>query len=142
MDARFQQASIQLELAPNLPPVVADGVQLQQVVLNLIRNGIEARDNGSAGGAGDIFVRTSLVDDGHIQVSVVDQGAGIERGAEDQVFEPFFTTKETGMGMGLSIGRSIITAHGGRMWFVRNEDRGMTFSFTLPTEPEANDGKD
>ena len=133
VDARLNGVPIRLELARGLPHVYADGVQLQQVVLNLVRNGVEASDGGAEGGGEGILVKTSLDENGEIEVAVVDFGVGICDDAEEQVFESFFTTKDTGMGLGLSIGRSIITSHGGRLWFTRNDGAGATFRFTLPT---------
>ena len=133
VDARLQGVAVNLDLAEELPQVIADGVQIQQVVLNLIRNAVEASEAANGGREG-IQVRTYLTEASEVEVAVVDYGTGICDEAEEQVFEPFFTTKATGMGMGLSIGRSIITAHGGRLWFKRNEGAGATFGFTLPAE--------
>ncbi len=141
LDARLQGVNVKLVLEEELPPVIADGVQLQQVILNLIRNGIEA-SAGSNGRPSEIEVRTVRKDPSHIEVSVIDSGTGISQESADQVFEPFFTTKETGMGMGLSIGRSIVSSHGGRMWFTPNSGPGTTFSFTIPIQDGAGDEAD
>jgi PAS domain S-box-containing protein len=131
VDARLHDLRLLLELDGSLPPIHADGVQLQQVLLNLIRNAIDAMDDTEAPER-KVIVRTGLREDGNIEVTVTDHGCGLDEGSEARVFEPFFTTKETGIGMGLAISRSIVTAHGGRLWFTRNPDRGTTFSFTIP----------
>lgn len=122
---------IELDLAEGLPKVKVDPVQIQQVALNLIRNGKEAMRD-VAPPEETIRVRSRQDNAGQIEVSVRDRGIGISEENGQALFDPFFTTKKTGMGMGLSISRSIITAHGGRLWFERNPDRGLTFYFTLP----------
>jgi two-component system sensor kinase FixL len=130
-DLRHHSLSLQLELADGLPPILADDIQIQQVVLNLIRNGIDA--TLEANGRDDaITVRTSLGRAGEIEVAVIDMGVGFPEGAGSEYFQPFFTTKESGMGLGLSISQSIITSHGGRLWFSRNAEGGSTVHFTLP----------
>ncbi len=135
VDARLHDVRLRLDLAPSLPPLHADPIQIQQVVLNLIRNGIDAMTDTDQEHR-EVIVRTALQDEGDVEVSVTDSGCGIPEGSEQQLFEPFFTTKEDGLGMGLSVSRSIIAAHGGRMWFTRNLERGATFFFTLPPRPE------
>ncbi|UCC72569.1 MAG: PAS domain S-box protein [Gemmatimonadota bacterium] len=132
VDARLHDVELRLELGTTLPPILADGIQIQQVVLNLIRNSIDALEDTPAGKK-DIVVRTTARDEAEVQVSVTDSGCGLPEDAEDKLFEPFFTTKEAGMGMGLSISRSIVTSHGGRMWFSHNPGAGATFFFTIPT---------
>ena len=129
-DARFHGIRIETELAPSLPPVAVDPVQIQQVVLNLIRNGIDACEEGGSAGH-PIRVATRL-DAGHVEVEVRDSGPGIDEETRARLFEPFFTTKESGMGVGLAISRSIVTSHGGRLWFEGNESGGATFRFTVP----------
>jgi C4-dicarboxylate-specific signal transduction histidine kinase len=131
MDARLQNVSLIFQLAPDLPPVLADGIQLQQVVLNLIRNGIDAVD-GIGNGLGEVVVRTEIDEGRRIRVAVRDNGCGLSPGAVENLFQPFYTTKKEGMGMGLSISRSIISAHRGRIAFASDEDQGTTFFFTLP----------
>ena len=84
-------------------------------------------------------MRTLLGDNGTVEVAIVDRGEGVAVDEEAELFEPFYTTKEAGMGMGLSISRSIVRAHGGRVWFTRNADRGTTFHFTLPAEKDQGD---
>jgi C4-dicarboxylate-specific signal transduction histidine kinase len=129
VDPRLQDLQLRLELTERLFPVLVDGVQIQQVLLNLIVNGAEATERGN--GAGEIVVRTSQ-DESTVCVSVTDRGAGLSPAVEKELFRPFFTTKQAGMGMGLSISRTIIEYHGGRLWFTPNEPRGTTFHFALP----------
>ncbi|MEJ2239025.1 MAG: ATP-binding protein, partial [Gemmatimonadales bacterium] len=140
VDARLHDVELRLALAPSIPPLLADGVQIQQVVLNLIRNGIDALE-GTDVDIREVVVRALVREEGEVEVSVCDNGCGLPVQAEATLFEPFFTTKERGIGVGLSISRSIITAHGGRMWCSRNPDRGTTFFFTLPTMPEVSNGE-
>jgi two-component system sensor kinase FixL len=130
VDAKLHGAKLRLELGESLPGVLVDGVQIQQVLLNLIRNGLEAMEEA---GVTDepVIVRTER-NGNEIEVSVIDSGVGLKPEDEDSLFNPFHTTKKTGMGMGLSISRSIIMSHGGRMWFTRNAERGTTFHFSLP----------
>lgn len=138
VDARLREARIELKLANGSPQVLADGVQIQQVVLNLARNGMEAmiempRDE-------QILEISTAAGDGAAEVTVRDRGAGLPNGDAERVFDPFFTTKEEGMGMGLSLCRSIIESHGGRLWFTGNEGPGTTFHFSLPILEEAGHG--
>lgn len=138
-DANHNGVDLRLSLADGLPPVTADPVQIQQVVLNLVRNGIEAMEG--CYGERILLVRTSDAGDEGVTCSVVDGGVGIEDDEEAGLFTPFYTTKESGMGMGLSISRTIIRAHGGKVWFTRNPDTGTTFHFRLPaSEPPDDDG--
>jgi signal transduction histidine kinase len=124
--------SIQTELAPALPQVRADRVQLQQVFLNLILNGIDAINEAHV--AGDLAIKSQTNPENQLLISVSDSGIGLPPERADKVFEAFFTTKPQGTGMGLSISRSIIESHGGRLWATGNPDRGATFQFTLPIE--------
>jgi C4-dicarboxylate-specific signal transduction histidine kinase len=112
-------------------PVLGDRVQLQQVVMNLILNAVEAMSS-VADGVRELSVRTAQSPSGGILVSVGDTGPGIDPGQFERVFEPFYTTKTSGVGMGLSICRSIIDAHGGRLWVSANEPHGAVFQFTVP----------
>ncbi len=136
-DARFHGSGIETDFTPELPPVVADPVQIQQVVLNLIRNGIDACEE-SGGTEGElkppIRVTTALAPAEQVRVAVHDRGTGIDRDARDRLFEPFFTTKASGMGVGLAISRSIVTSHGGRLWFESRPGGGTTFFFSLPAQ--------
>jgi signal transduction histidine kinase len=124
---------IRAGLAAGLPKVNADRVQLQQVFMNLMLNGIEAMKDGSAG---ELTVRSERGEDGHLVVSVSDTGVGLPPQQADRIFDAFFTTKLDGTGMGLPISRSIIESHGGRLWATSNSERGATFHFTLPGETE------
>jgi PAS domain S-box-containing protein len=121
---------LQSELAQNLPPVLGDRVQLQQVLLNLIINGVEAM-TAVTDRPRMLWVESRVDDSGDVLVSVRDSGIGLGSEA-DRVFTPFFTTKANGMGMGLSISRSLIDDHGGRLWAAPNSPHGAVFSFTLP----------
>jgi len=114
-----------------LPPVLADRVQLQQVLINFVMNGIEAMASVD-GRARELVIRSQPEDDDHVVVAVQDAGVGIDGEKTDQLFSAFYTTKPNGMGMGLSISRSIIEAHGGRLWATPNPDHGATFHFALP----------
>jgi PAS domain S-box-containing protein len=120
---------IKTSLEPELPSVALDRVQVQQVFVNLIRNGIEAMD-ATVNGARTLHICSSRDGLDAIRVEVCDAGTGFKE--TERVFEPFFTTKQHGMGMGLAICRSIIESHGGRLWTANNETRGATVAFTLP----------
>ena len=130
------QVTLQTDLAPGLPNTLADRVQLQQVIVNLILNGIQAMAD-VADRPRLLEVRSQLANSGDILVTVRDCGIGIAQKDEKRIFEAFFTTKPQGMGMGLSISHSIIEAHGGRLWATGNSDHGATFHFTLPAERES-----
>lgn len=126
-----RSVTLHVELAPGLPPVVADRVQLQQVILNLLMNAAEAM-NGVAGRPRVLRIASECPDARELLVTVRDSGPGVAPAACDRLFEAFFTTKPQGMGLGLSISRSIIEAHGGRLWASSNADDGATFFFALP----------
>jgi signal transduction histidine kinase len=127
--ANRHSISIHSELDPALPTTMADRVQLQQVLMNLMLNGIEAMKEES----GELSVTSKRTKDGQLLISVSDSGIGLPRENPERIFEAFFTTKPHGTGMGLSIGRRIIESHGGRLWASANTGRGATFQFTLPT---------
>ncbi len=129
-EATRHAISMRTELAPQLPRIMADRVQLQQVLMNLMLNGIEAMEDG----AGELTIRSQRTEDGLLLVSVSDTGVGLPSEEVDRIFSAFFTTKPQGTGMGLAISRSIIEAHGGRLWATANAERGATFHFTLPAE--------
>ena len=131
-EAGRRAISIHTELNSELPNVWADRVQLQQVFLNLMLNGIDAITQGN--GVGDLTIKSQRNPDGQVLISVSDTGIGLPPEPADKLFEAFFTTKAQGTGMGLSISRSIIESHGGRLWAAGNSDRGATFQFTLPVE--------
>jgi len=122
--------SVQTRLSDELSPVQGDRVQLQQVVLNLILNAVEAMGSVEAG-ARELLISTAHDHTG-VLVAVRDSGPGIAPTHLERVFEAFYTTKPSGVGMGLSICRSIIDAHGGRLWAETNDPRGAVFQFTLP----------
>jgi PAS domain S-box-containing protein len=127
--------SISTDLADNLPAIEADRVQLQQVLVNLIVNAIEAMGAASEGPR-ELLISTGKADSGAVLVALQDSGPGLEAAMLERAFESFYTTKPTGLGMGLSICRSIIEAHGGQLWASTNQRRGATFQFTLPAEAE------
>ncbi|WP_408350710.1 trifunctional serine/threonine-protein kinase/ATP-binding protein/sensor histidine kinase [Paraburkholderia sp. RL17-337-BIB-A] len=125
------RVSLRLELAPELPPLLGDRVQLQQVIINFVMNGIQAMaDIGDA--PRELLIESRRDNGGHVVVAVRDFGTGIDPENADRLFDAFFTTKPDGMGMGLSICRSIIEAHGGRVWASSNAGRGAVFQFSLP----------
>jgi signal transduction histidine kinase len=128
-EANRYSISIRTELAEHLPMVMADRVQLQQVFMNLMLNGIDAMKETSGGSELTI---TSQADDGQVLISVSDTGAGLSPQQADQIFRAFFTTKDNGTGMGLPISRSIIESHGGHLWAAAASELGATFQFTLP----------
>ena len=130
-EARRHGVSIDTDLKDDLPMTVADRVQLQQVLLNLMLNGIEAmKDTG-----GVLIVKSQLGEDGQIEISVNDTGPGLPLGKAGEIFDAFFTTKPQGSGMGLAISKSIVESHGGRIWVNCDGGRGATFHFALPATP-------
>jgi PAS domain S-box-containing protein len=130
-EAREHGTSIRTDLKNDLPMTVADRVQLQQVLMNLMLNGIEAmKDTG-----GMLTVTSQLREDGQIQISIHDTGPGLPASKTDQIFDAFFTTKPQGSGMGLAISKSIVESHGGRIWATGDGERGATFHFTLQAAP-------
>jgi len=128
--------SLQAQLASDLPPVEGDRIQMQQVLLNLIINAVEAM-RGVSEGARELWIGSRTDASGGVLVEVRDTGPGVDPQSLDRLFEAFYTTKDSGMGMGLSICRSIIEAHGGRVWGTANLPRGAVFQFTLPAQPQA-----
>ena len=126
------EVSLSVELARDLPCVSGDGVQLQQVVLNLVMNACEAM-SGEAPEDRQLWVATGHRPDGRAEVLVIDHGCGIPAGGLERVFEPFFTTRKDGIGLGLALCRQIVSAHGGRLWAEHNVGRGSRFRFTVPT---------
>jgi C4-dicarboxylate-specific signal transduction histidine kinase len=127
--------SVRAQLAEGLPLIQADRVQLQQVMLNLIVNAVEAM-SGVGEGARELLISTGRNGSNGVLVSVRDSGPGLDPASLEHLFDAFYTTKSSGMGMGLSICRSIIEAHGGRIWAGANEPRGAVFQFSLPLEPD------
>lgn len=131
-DARIRDIVIDLDLADGLPLISVDIVQIQQVTLNLLRNGMQAMQSMNCARGDAIKLQTRLREEGVIEVAVIDSGCGVSESAAENLFEPFSTTKESGMGMGLSICRAIVLAHGGEINFNNNDSGGATFYFTLP----------
>jgi PAS domain S-box-containing protein len=137
-DTELEKNAISLttDLAPHLPLVMIDRVQLQQVVMNLILNSIEAM-NAPGWEPRDLLIRSEESRADEVMVTITDTGTGIDPAKRDLIFEPFFTTKPSGLGLGLSISRTIIEAHGGRLWITPNRNgRGATFQFTLPVNQQ------
>jgi len=129
-EANQHAVSLRIDCAADLPKITADRVQLQQVLMNLMLNAIEAmKETG-----GVLTVKSQLDPDGRVLISVSDTGVGLPAEKSDQIFNAFFTTKQQGSGMGLAISRSILESHGGRLWATPNSGRGATFHFTLPTQ--------
>lgn len=136
-DAIRRDVRLDVTIEPDLPSIALDRVQIQQVLVNLMRNGLEAGYHGTSRARLSIDARR---EGAAIQIAVRDNGPGLV--STDRVFEPFFTTKADGMGMGLAICKSIVEAHGGRLWAEASEPTGAAFIFTLPfgavvPEPEA-----
>jgi signal transduction histidine kinase len=130
-EATEHGVSIRTDLQDDLPMTVTDRVQLQQVLMNLMLNGIEAMKD-----TGGVLTVKSQLGEAQIQVSVHDTGPGLPPGKADQIFDAFFTTKPQGSGMGLAICKSIVESQGGRIWANGNDGRGATFHFTLPVAPD------
>ena len=123
--------SAKMQLAEGLPPILGDRVQLQQVILNLIMNAIEAMSEVREGSR-ELLISTSEAESDGVLVAVSDTGPGLPPASLARIFEAFYTTKSSGLGMGLSICRSIVEAHGGRLWAEPNEPRGAVFCMMLP----------
>jgi PAS domain S-box-containing protein len=126
--ANHHSVTMRTDLAEGLPTVMADRIQLQQVLMNLMLNGIEATKDAG----GDLSIRSRLSEDGELLISVTDNGIGLPAGRANEIFNAFFTTKSQGTGLGLAIARSILESHGGRVWATANPGQGTTFHFTLP----------
>jgi signal transduction histidine kinase len=128
-EANGYAVSIRTDLAADLPKITADRVQLQQVLMNLMLNGVEAmKETG-----GVLTVKTGRGEGGQVLTSVSDTGVGLPAERADEIFDAFFTTKPQGSGMGLAISRSIVESHAGRLWATAHDGRGATFHFSLPT---------
>jgi signal transduction histidine kinase/CheY-like chemotaxis protein len=131
--ANRKAVSIRTKLDPELPKTTVDRVQLQQVLMNLMLNGIEAMQDT----CGELSIASRRTEDNQLLISVSDTGIGLSVDEAERIFEAFFTTKPRGTGMGLSISRRIVASHGGRLWASPNTGRGATFQFTLPVEATA-----
>jgi len=130
-EVRGNRVQVRMELTPGLPPALADRIQVQQVLLNLVINGIEAMS--TVNGLRELRIKSQSPESGSVQVTVEDSGTGFTSEDADKLFQAFFTTKKNGLGMGLSISRTTIEACGGRLWATKSEGGGAVFEFTLPT---------
>jgi len=140
VDTRILDHHILLKLCHNKRPrLLADPVQIQQVLLNLIRNGIDAMEHNKGA---PLLIHCQWLSDIKIEVSIIDCGIGIDEKVSGDIFNPFFTTKETGMGMGLSVSQTIIHAHGGNIYFAPTQNSGCVFSFSLPATFILQEGSD
>lgn len=133
-EALDKRISMKTQLAEDLPCVGGDRVQLQQVLLNLVINAIQAMA-AMPEGSRDLLISTSPAESNVVLVRVADSGPGLDQQALERVFDAYYTTKIEGLGMGLAICRSIIDAHNGRLWASANQPRGAAFQFTLPADP-------
>ena len=131
-DALIRNVQIHVVFTAEAPVVAGDRIQLQQVVLNLLVNAMDAMAECPRDERVVTMETTTIEPDGLASVSVRDAGIGFDPSKHDEIFEPFYTTKAQGMGMGLSISRSIVEAHEGRIWATKNAGPGATFRFTLP----------
>ncbi len=136
-EASRYSISVRTELVADLPQVMGDRVQLQQVLMNLMNNGIDAMKEVAA--TRELALKSQRAGNGELMVSVSDTGVGLPPQQADQIFNAFFTTKVDGTGMGLRISRSIVESHGGRLWAANNSPRGASFHLTLPTKVEAHE---
>lgn len=135
-ELRSESVTLVLELDEHAPPVSSDRVQLEQVVLNLVSNAVDAMRSTPERSARTLTIRTSSEAADGVEMRVKDSGEGLPKEGQAKLFDPFFTTRNSGMGMGLSISRSIVEAHGGSLGCCANSDQGATFYFTLPTMEE------
>jgi signal transduction histidine kinase len=146
--AKQRGIAVALRVDPGLPQVLVDRIQIEQVLFNLMRNALEAMDDGdgAASGGGDaprhreLAVSAGLAGHGEIEIAVADTGAGLAPEVAGRLFEPFVSTKPEGMGVGLAICRSIVEAHGGRLWAEANPGGGTVFRFTLTAAPSREAG--
>jgi C4-dicarboxylate-specific signal transduction histidine kinase len=136
-EAMGYSISVRTELATDLPQVMGDRVQLQQVLMNIMINGIDAMKD--VDGMRELIIKSQRTENEQLLVSVSDTGVGLPPQKADEIFNAFFTTKPHGTGMGLRISRSIVESHGGRLWAADNSPRGASFYFTLPTKAEAHE---
>jgi C4-dicarboxylate-specific signal transduction histidine kinase len=136
-EASRYSISVRTELTADLPRIMGDRVQLQQVLMNLMINGLDAMKDGE--GRRELAIKSQRGDDDQLQVSVSDNGVGLPHQHADQIFKAFFTTKVHGTGMGLRISRTIVESHGGRLWASDNPSRGASFHFTLPIKTDAHE---
>lgn len=135
-DARAEGIPVTTEYAPDLPPVTGDAIQLQQVLMNLTRNAVDAMREGVHREQG-IRIRTGRIDHDSIRIVVVDHGHGVPQQLVGSIFHPFVTTKREGLGVGLAVSRTIVQAHGGELYYRPNPEGGSIFGFSLPIEQES-----
>jgi len=135
-DANLHRVTVHLDLSSDVPPVKGDSIQLQQVILNLMLNAFSAMSGTGLDGARRLVVRTNSIDESNVLVEVQDSGTGIAADRLESIFDPFITSKPEGLGLGLSICRSIIERHGGKISAANNPDRGAKFSIMLPVTRE------
>jgi signal transduction histidine kinase len=133
-EAMRSNISVRTQLAADLPQIMGDRLQLQQVTMNLIANSIDAMKD--VDGPRELTIESQRTEEEQLQVSVSDTGIGLPPQEADKIFDPFFTTKPHGTGMGLRISSSIVESHGGHLWATANSGRGATFYFTMPTAAE------
>jgi two-component system sensor kinase FixL len=131
-----RNVEVEYERSAEIPPVSIDKIQIQQVIINLIRNGLDAMDGMNR----RRLTLATRVDAGQIRISISDTGCGVSPEVSDRLFQPFVTTKSEGMGVGLSISRTIVESHGGMLWFESNADAGTTFHLTLPIGSDDGNG--
>src|SRR5262249_27485834 len=129
-----QRIALRCDFAPDLPGIQGDRVQLQQVIMNLLRNAADAM-GGVDAAARELAIRTARDEEGRVRLTVKDTGIGLAPQQLEKVFEAFYTTKSSGMGVGLAVSRSIIERHHGRLWAEPNEGPGASFSFAIPAAP-------
>jgi signal transduction histidine kinase len=133
LDARANNISLKIDVPRDLPEIVADQLQIQQVILNLLRNGVDAMKD-SAPEDRQLRMNAYSLESDEIRIDIIDRGQGVPEDAKDYLFDPFFSTKSHGMGMGLAICQTIAKAHSGRLAFLKNPVIGTTFSISLPTK--------
>jgi signal transduction histidine kinase len=136
-DMSRNSISVRIELEDDLPKITGDRVQLQQVIMNLMVNGIDAMKDGN--GTRELAINSQPADNQQLIVSISDTGVGLPVAQADQIFNAFFTTKPNGTGMGLRISRSIVESHGGRLWATDNSPRGAIFHVTLPIHADTHE---
>jgi signal transduction histidine kinase len=135
-DLQRSRVILRQELADDLPPVTGDRVQLQQVILNLLRNASDAMSSIDDRPR-QMVIRIERDEDDRVRLSVQDAGVGFKPQDQDRLFDAFYTTKSDGMGIGLSVSRSIVESHHGRLWATPNDGPGVTFAFSIPLRPES-----
>ena len=130
-DLRHRQVQVYFKRSNSLPKVMGDGIQLRQVILNLLRNAEDSIAQ-AGGGTREIRIVTREAEESRVDIAISDSGTGVDETELERIFEHFVSTKAEGLGMGLAISRTIVEAHGGRIWATRNKDRGLTLHIHLP----------